>query len=229
MSFDSSKEVALAEALAKVKLNPNSADNWNRAAIASLQVANLPTAIEYIGHAIAIEPEDALNYSNRGRILFELERQQEALADYTRAIELAPTSELYSSRSVVNIALGREAAALSDLTDAIELAPTAENFLNRVTFFAKKNMASDALRDISKVIELKPDDPNYRMTRANLAFALGLNEQGLSDIREAIRLDQSGALKTSLLQMANQLETYLATNPEDDVSHQLIELIRENQ
>jgi tetratricopeptide (TPR) repeat protein len=227
MSFDPAKQATLEEALAQAKLNPSSADNWNRAAIASIQLNDLEKAVEYIGHAIAIEPQDALNYSNRGRVLFGLGRLQEALADYSQAIELAPSAELYSSRSVVNVALGKEAAALFDLNDAIDLAPTAENYLNRAAFFANKSITGDALRDISKVIELKPDDPNHRLTRANLAFAAGQNELGISDVEEAIRLDQSGVVQHSLLQLADQLEAHLSTSPQPEVSRRLIKLIRE--
>lgn len=227
MASDPIKQAALEEALVQVKLDPESPDNWNRAAIASLQLIDFEAAVEYIGHAIALVPEDPLNYSNRGRIYFALGREKEALADYTRAIELAPTAELYSSRSVVNVSMGREGAALSDLNDAVELDPSAENILNRAAFFAKKSLAGDALRDMNKVIELKPDDPNHRLTRANLAFSIGFNELGLEDVEKAIELDQTGTIQPSLLQLAAQLEAHLADSPQPEVSRRLINLIRE--
>lgn len=227
MAADPTKQAALQEALAQVQLDPNSPDNWNRAAIASLQLTDFEAAIEYIGHAIALVPEDPLNYSNRGRIFFALGREKEALDDYNSAIELAPTAELYSSRSVVNVALDREGAALSDLNDAIDLEPSAENILNRAAFFARKSLAGDALRDMNKVIELKPDDPNHRLTRANLAFSVGFNDLGLEDVEKAMELDQTGAIRPSLLQLADQLEAHLADSPQPDVSRRLINLIRE--
>lgn len=229
MTTESDKQAALEAALAQAKLNPSSANHWNEAAIAALQAAKPEAAVEYITQAIALEPQDALNYSNRGRINFALGQQQEALADYSRAVELAPSAELYASRSVVNVAVGRDAAALSDLTDAIELAPTADNYLNRAAFFARKSITGDALHDISQVIELQPDNPNHRLTRANLAFAAALPELGLSDIETAMRLDQNNSLQPGLLQLADQLELHLASSPQPDVSRRLIELIRGKQ
>jgi tetratricopeptide (TPR) repeat protein len=229
MFSDPAKQAALDKALNQLKQNPDSADNWNRAAIAYLQLANLEKAVEYIGHAIAIDPQDALNYSNRGRILYAMGQQEAALEDYSKAIELAPTADLYSSRSVIYMALGREGAALSDINNAIELAPTAENILNRAAFFAHKSMAGDAFRDITQVIELKPDDPNHRLTRANLAFAIGFYEVGLHDIEAAMKLDQTGVLRPTLLQLADQLEAHLSESPEPEVSRKLIKLIREGQ
>lgn len=229
MTFDPGSQTELGEALAQIELDPTSPDNWNRAAIASLRMSNLEAAIDYIGHAIELNPQDALNYSNRGRILFALERPEIALVDYTKAIELAPDATLYSNRSVVNVALGRNAAALGDLNDAIDLEPTAENILNRAAFFANKSMPGDAFRDISKVIELQPNDPNHRLTRANLAFAIGFNEQGITDVREAIKLDQTGAIHSGLLQLADQLEAHLGDSPQPEVSRRLINLIRNDE
>ena len=230
MTFEPDKQAALEEALAQAKLNPVSADNWNQVAIASLQVSNLEAAVEYIGRAINLEPQVALNYSNRGRVLFALGRKEEALADYTQALELEPTSELYSNRSVINLALGRAGASLYDLNEAFDVAPTPEAqataLLNRVAFFANKGMSEDAWRDINRVIELQPEDPRHRLTRANLAFALNQHELGLSEIEEALRLDQSGLLRSSLLQLADQLEAYLPTSPQPEISLRLIQLIR---
>jgi len=226
MTNDPGNQAALEAALVQVKLDPHSANNWNQAAIAALQAAKPEVAVEYITQAITLEPQDALNYSNRGRINFALGQHQEALADYSHAIELAPSAPLYASRSVVNVALERDAAALSDLTDAIELAPTAENYLNRTAFFARKSITGDALRDISQVIELQPNDPNHRLTRANLAFAAAQPELGLSDIEAAMRFDQDDALQPGLLQLAEQLELHLPDSPQPDVSRRLIELIR---
>ncbi len=228
MSDDLTKKAALAQALDLVKENPASADNWNSAAIAALQLADMAAAVEYIGQAIALEPDDAHNYSNRGRILFALGREEEALGDYNQAIENSPTPDpaLFASRSVINLATGREAAALSDLNSALELAPTAENYFNRAAFFANRSLAGEALRDITRVIELKPDDPDHRLTRANLAFAIGLNELGLQDIEAAQRLDTTGALQVGLIQLAGQLELHLKDSPQPEVARQLIQLIR---
>lgn len=221
----------LAAAQACAESNPTSADNWNRLAIIQLKLGNLEAAAQNMGQAIANEPDEALHYSNRGRILFALKRAEEALADYSKALELALSEELYSSRSVVNIALNKPAAALGDLNDALELNLSVQNLLNRAVFYTNRGMAVDALRDVSQVIEMQPDDPNHYLTRANLAFALSrqypeFNEMGLSDIEKVVALDHEGILRPALLQMTNVLEASIATSPNSEVARRLIKLIR---
>lgn len=224
-------QAGLAEADATVAKDPQSPHAWNAAAIQLLQAGNYPKAVEYISHAVRLDPEEADNYWNRGRILFELERYEEALADYSAAIQIAPSAALYSSRSVVNLALGKDAAALGDLNDALELDRTAQNLLNRASFFTNKGMAVDALRDMTAVIELEPENPNHYLARANLAFALArhypeLYEVGVGDVQAALDLDKEGVLGPSMRQLADQFEAYLPASPNPAVSKRLIELIR---
>jgi tetratricopeptide (TPR) repeat protein len=224
-------QAGLAEAEAEIAKDPQSPHSWNRAAILLLQAGNYPKAVEYISQAVRLEPEDADNYWNRGRILFELGRYEEALADYSAAIQIAPTAALYSSRSVVNLALGKDAAALGDLNDALELERTAQNLLNRASFFTNKGMAVDALRDMTAVIELEPTQPNHYLARANLAFALArhypdLYDVGVGDVESALELDKEGALSPSMRQLADQFEAYLPASPNPAISKRLIELIR---
>ncbi len=183
------------------------ADRWNRAAMDSLKQGKLAEAVEQLGQVIALEPDEALHYNNRGRILFTLDRHQEALADYTKAIELAPSAALYSSRSVVYLALGRTAATLADLNEAYDLDPSADNLLNRATFFANMGLAADGLSDMNKVVEMQPENPRHRLARANLALALAPHQPNfyktaLADIEKALELDPTEELRPKLIQLA---------------------------
>lgn len=221
----------LETAQALLKANPNSADNWYGVAMLYLKAGDLDQTIEHLAHVSQLEPTIALHYANQGRILFALERFEEAQEAYSKAIDLQPTAQLYSSRSVINAALGKSAAALSDLNAAYEFEPTAAKLLDRAAFFANKGMAVDALRDVGKVIEMQPTDPNHRLTHANLAFALAshypeLYEVGLQDIEAALELDATGILQSTLLELAHQLETHLSHSPNPTVSQRLINLIR---
>lgn len=224
---EADKNLLLAQALQELKENPNSADSWNRAAIAYIQNADLETAVDYIGHAINLDPSDPLNYSNRARLLYAVGRPAEALADYDKALEFEPeNAKLYSSRAVVHAALNHTGATLHDLTAAIDYAPTAENYLNRAAFFANKGMAADALLNMNKVIELEPNNPNHRLTRANLAFATQRFDLGLEDVEQAIANDPDGSISLGLHQLADQLEQQLPNSPNPETSRRLINLIR---
>lgn len=224
---EADKKLLLAQTLEELKANPDSADSWNRVAIAYIQNADLETAIEYIDHAVSLDPTDPLNYSNRARLLYAVGRQEDALRDYDAAIELEPENpKLYSSRAVVHAALGHSGATLHDLTAAVDYAPTAENYLNRAAFFANKGLAADALLNINKVIELEPNNPNHRLTRANLAFATERYDLGLEDVEQAIANDPDGSITFGLHQLADQLEQQLPNSPNPEISHRLINLIR---
>jgi tetratricopeptide (TPR) repeat protein len=228
---DNQNQAGLAEAEAEIAKDPQSPHHWNQAAIILLQAGNYAKAVDYISQAVRLAPEEAVNYWNRGRILFELERYEEALADYSAAIQIEPSAALYAGRSVIHLALGKEAAALSDLNDALDLEPTPENFLNRASFFSNKGMAADALRDMTSVIELEPTKPDHYLTRANLAFALArhypeLYDMGIGDIEAALELDVDGLLGPSMRQLADQFEAYLPASPNPTVSRRLIKLIR---
>ena len=225
-SPDNDKKATLEQALQALAQDQSQADNWNWAAIAYLQNGNLEAAAEHIGHAIELEPQDVLNYSNRARILFAMGQQEAALRDYDKAIELEPTAVLYSSRAVVHAALDHTGATLHDLTAAIDLDPSAENFLNRAAFFANKGMAPDALLNLNRVIELDPTNPNHRLTRANLAFATNRFDLGLEDVEQALAHDPDGSLTFGLHQLADQLEAQLPHSPQPQVSRRLIDLIR---
>lgn len=207
------------------------ADDFVRLALEQLKKNDLAGAVEIFGKAIELEPAEPLHYSNRGRVLFALGRVEESLADYTKAIELEPQASLYSSRSVVYIALGRPAAALADLNEAYEREPGVTHLLNRAAFYTNKGMALDALQDMNKVIELEPENPEYRLNRANLAFALlqynpSYYQTGYDDLKKAIELDINGEIRESLEKLASQLESRLKENPNPELSQRLIDLIR---
>lgn len=228
---DNENQAGLAEAEAEIAKDPQSPHSWNQGAIELVKAGNVTKAVDYISQAIRRAPEDSVNYWNRGRLLFELNRLDEALADYSAAIQIEPTAALYASRSVINLALGKDAAALGDLNDALDLDPSVDNLLNRASFFTNKGMAVDALRDMTSVIEKEPAKPDHYLARANLAFALArhypeLYEMGVKDVESALNLDKEGLLSPSMRQLADQFEAYLPASPNPTVSKRLIELIR---
>jgi tetratricopeptide (TPR) repeat protein len=207
------------------------ADAEVQLAFEQLRQNNLEGAVQHFTTAIELETTEALHYSNRARVLFELGRTEEALADYTAAIELAPSAALYSSRSVIYVALGRTGAALGDLNEAYDLEPTPENLLNRALFFGNRGMAEDALRDMDRVIELQPNLAESHLYRANLIFALlqqqpHLYERGLADLQRAAELDTDGNLRAALAELANQLEKNLPNSPAPALSQRVIDTIR---
>ena len=69
-------------------------------------------------------PTDAEGYSRRGAAFAARQQYEEAIADFTRACELAPTEARYVyQRALARLALKRPLQAMGDLDRAITLAP----------------------------------------------------------------------------------------------------------
>nr|WP_255539289.1 tetratricopeptide repeat-containing glycosyltransferase family protein [Polynucleobacter sp. 71A-WALBACH] len=90
-------------------------------------------ALELINRSISLAPDNALAHSNRGNILKELHRLEEALISLEAAIELAPEyAEAYNNKSNVLQDLHRYEEALQWYDKAISLMPDyAEAYSNK--------------------------------------------------------------------------------------------------
>jgi predicted O-linked N-acetylglucosamine transferase (SPINDLY family) len=74
--------------------------------------------------ALAIAPDSAPTLFNRGNVLMELDRRDEAVTSYDRALEREPKfAEAYFSRGVARAFLGRHKDARADLEWAFALDP----------------------------------------------------------------------------------------------------------
>jgi tetratricopeptide (TPR) repeat protein len=71
-----------------------------------------------------LDPDDAWTLVDRGLTYPMMDREDDALADFSRAIELDPLGAMaYACRGLVCEAMGREEDAAADYSRAIELRP----------------------------------------------------------------------------------------------------------
>ena len=78
------------------------------------------------------EPEDAQGFNNRGNRYSRNGVYDQAIRDYTSAIELDDTfADAYFNRGVSHYELGAYDEAIDDLTRAIELNPREDNYYGR--------------------------------------------------------------------------------------------------
>jgi tetratricopeptide (TPR) repeat protein len=78
-------------------------------------------AVEEFTKAIEAQPNDAKNYSNRA-LSYQLSgKLAEAKADYTKAIDLIPSSDDYTRRARIELRQKKIAAALQDLDKALKI------------------------------------------------------------------------------------------------------------
>ena len=88
-------------------------------------------AVRAFSMAIALAPDDARAYLNRGMACERLDNDEQALADYTRALELSPMdAKIHYIRGLAHWRQNREDEALRDIRTAAQLGYLpARNFL----------------------------------------------------------------------------------------------------
>jgi protein O-mannosyl-transferase len=133
--------------------------------------------------------EDA--YFNRAISFAKENRNDEAIKDFTRALELKTDyAQAYNYRSMVYITKKRNDEAITDLNKAIGINPGyAEAYNNRGYIFMNEGRNDDAIKDFNKAIELKPDYAKTYNNRGNLFVAAKRNEEAIKDFNKAIELD----------------------------------------
>jgi tetratricopeptide (TPR) repeat protein len=119
-----------------------------------------------------------------------------ALADYTKAIQLAPDAETYAVRGWVSQRLGRRDDAIADYSRAIALSPDGEPlymldaYFRRSELYEQKGLYDRALADLDKEIALKPPyQAAIHNARADIYLKLARYDDAIADENEAISLN----------------------------------------
>ncbi|PEU75287.1 hypothetical protein CN394_27545 [Bacillus anthracis] len=101
--------------------------------------------------------------------------QEEAIRDYTKAIELKPDyAQAHNNRGLVFESKGNQEEAIRDYTKAIELKPDyALAYYNRGIVFNSKGNQEEAIKDFTMAIGIEPQygsklDPIIKSLRASL-------------------------------------------------------------
>ncbi|MDM7923518.1 MAG: hypothetical protein QUS14_14565 [Pyrinomonadaceae bacterium] len=122
------------------------------------------SAVEFT-KAIAVDPDGAEYYFGRGRAYLMLGKNAEAVADYTKMIQLSAADRTaarnlhlaYNNRAAAYLGLGKDALAVADLTAAIKLKPDyAWAYKVRGGIYQRTGNAAAAKADLAKAESLQP-------------------------------------------------------------------------
>jgi tetratricopeptide (TPR) repeat protein len=142
------------------------------------------------------EGNDSYSYFGRAYAEDELGKSNSALKDYNQAIVLDEKNAcIYNNRGLTHEARGENALALADYNKSTLLSPKhAQHLIDRGRFLKKSGRTKEALRDFTNANEiadsqLKEDanDPDNYGDKASALYELGLPDQALSNIQEAIK------------------------------------------
>ncbi len=139
---------------------------------------------------IGKSPNKLRPYKNRGSAYQREGHLDQALADFSKAIELEPANpdnaDSYSNRCSVYGMKGLLDQALADGSRAIQLSPTfAEAYNNRAIIYKQKGDLDQALMDYNKAIELRPKFAIAYNNRGSVYGMKGLLDHLLSDSADA--------------------------------------------
>ncbi len=147
-------------------------------------------AIDAYSKSIALNPNVAVTYNNRGAARNELGLYEDASNDCNQAINIDSVyAPAYINRGVAKSALGQYESAIADYDNAIHLDSNLTNaFNNRGIVMGKLDRYEEAISDYDKAISLKPDNAEAYNNRGVAQMNLSRFEAAITDYREALNL-----------------------------------------
>ncbi|MDF2156272.1 tetratricopeptide repeat protein [Algoriphagus sp. CAU 1675] len=147
-------------------------------------------AVSFLDSAIFYSPNEADYHAEQGKALMELGRNQEALENLKRAIELDPNHYLAIQR-ILLIEKGGDSENLEALTLAISNDPENPEVWNLRGYYKLTHEdAVGAIQDFSEAISLNPELPESWMYRAKANASVKNWPKAESDFSEALILDE---------------------------------------
>jgi protein O-GlcNAc transferase len=145
--------------------------------------------------AIALKPDYAEAYNNRGNVLRELKQFEEALANYEQAIKLMPPyAAAFNNRGVALLELDRFDEALASCNQAIALKPDdAEGYYNRGNVLKGLKQFDEALGSFQQAIVLKPRYARAYNNRGLVLQEMKRPDAALASFDQAIALEPDNA------------------------------------
>ena len=171
--------------------DPRDANVLHLLGVLQAQRGDSALADEFISRSIALEPGNPIAQYNRGNVLRELKRLDDALTSFDRALALMPTHvEGWTNRGTVLQELGRSAEALVSFDRALALSPQhlAAHF-NRANALRHVKRTEDAIASYDRVLKLKPDYAEAHNGRGALLQELKRFPEALAAYEEAYRLN----------------------------------------
>lgn len=148
-------------------------------------------AVTSFDRAIAIKPDFAGAWNDRGIALCNLGRHEEAVASLDRAVTLTPDfAEAWSNRGIPLGELGRDEEAVASYDRAVAIKPDyADAWRNRGIPLGYLGRHADALSSYDRAIALRPDFADAWIGRGWALFELGRHSEAVDSYETAIVLD----------------------------------------
>ncbi len=147
---------------------------------------NSQTLWEY---AAKNDPKSHIAWHNLGQVMNSMNRKQDALAFYTKAVEAYPRYyPSFKNRGIVLRELGRNEEALQDFNKALALMPgyTEANH-SRGICYEMLNRMPEAYADFRIALQKSPSDPKYNLSMGRYYYKMNLFDSAVYYNTRAIR------------------------------------------
>jgi len=126
-------------------------------------------AFNLISQAININPNSAAAHFNLANTLKELNKINDAIASYDKAINIKPDSEIYFLRGLAFYEIEKLGEAVLSYDESINLKPSALAYCNRGLALVNLNRIEEGIASYDKAIQI---DSNFIQVRHNRGLAL---------------------------------------------------------
>jgi tetratricopeptide (TPR) repeat protein len=194
------------------------------------------SAITYFDKLILLGDTDA--YASRGFMYFQKKEYDKAISDYSKLIEIRPTSYIYEDRGDVYVKKGDPVKAVEDYTESIRRNPkNGRVYVSRALQYSKLNIFDAALIDCNMAILLLSDDLNAPRPFLEAAYGLrgsifssqGKYNRAYDDYSKVIEINPAkfeafdlrgwaGFMLKEYDKSISDYQTALRLNPKDDLA-----------
>jgi len=148
-------------------------------------------SITLANHMIAIAPESAPLYNDRGVAYVKRGEYERAMADFNKAIEINPRYyEVYHNRGIIYNTAGQNDLALQEFNKSLQINPKyAPVYDNRGRIYDSRGQFDKAIADYNIAIKLKPEFVDAYNSRGNTYEKLRQSDLALADFNKAISIN----------------------------------------
>jgi protein O-mannosyl-transferase len=146
-------------------------------------------------HALAVMPNNYLAYDNLGKALQDQGRSDEAIASWTKAVQLAPGySEAQYNLGTALLEQGRHAESIVHLQAAVKAAPGDANaHQNLANAYLKLGELAQATAEYAESATLAPDVPVFRRVLGSALLRQSKWNDAALVLSDAVRLEPGNA------------------------------------
>lgn len=203
----------LAAATQAIEQNSNNAEAYVDRAAAYYNQEDKRRSLEDLNQATRINPKYSLAWYNRGWILGELGRTQDAIGSFDRAIQVNSEwgesiglADAYDVRCATHSAIGNYQKAIADCNQALQLKPNFANaYINRGDALAQQGDDQQASKDYDQAVRLAPNLVYAYFSRGSFRLTNQDDYQGaIADFTKATQLDPKYAIAYALRGLTHQ-------------------------